>query len=137
MHLDRSGLEILDVRECRALLARAVVGRVVFTEHALPAVQPVNFIVHADDVVIRTARASRLATAARQTVVAFEIDEFDATARTGWSVVIIGHARLVTASEEIAALEDLPLRSWMPGHRDQYIRIRPELVSGRRIPVDA
>ncbi|WP_067461196.1 pyridoxamine 5'-phosphate oxidase family protein [Actinomadura macra] len=134
MQLDHSGLEVLGVKECRSLLARAVVGRVVFTDQALPAVQPVNFTLHADDVIIRTSRASRLATAATNTVVAFEIDEFDAEARTGWSVVIVGQARLVTAADEIAVLEDLPLRSWRPEGRDHFIRIRPEIVSGRRIP---
>lgn len=87
MQLDQSGLEILDEDECRALLARAVIGRIVFTHHALPAIQPVNFALSDGDIVIRTSRRSRLATAASDTVVAFEIDDFDAEKRTGWSVV--------------------------------------------------
>ncbi|OLT12131.1 pyridoxamine 5'-phosphate oxidase [Actinomadura sp. CNU-125] len=133
MEFDQSGLEILDEDECRALLARAVIGRVVFTHQALPAVQPVNFVVGGRDIVFKTSRTSRLATAAADTVVAFEIDDFDITARTGWSVVVVGRARRVTAPRQLAALEALPLHSWAPGTRDVFIRIRSDLVTGRRI----
>ncbi|HLV73453.1 nitroimidazol reductase NimA-like FMN-containing flavoprotein (pyridoxamine 5'-phosphate oxidase superfamily) [Actinomadura hallensis] len=133
MQLDQSGLEILDEDECRALLARAVIGRIVFTHHALPAIQPVNFALSDGDIVIRTSRRSRLATAASDTVVAFEIDDFDAEKRTGWSVVVVGHARHVSDPADAAALEALPLRTWAPGERDHFIRIRPELFTGRRI----
>ena len=133
MQLDQSGLEILDEDECRALLARAAIGRIVFTHHALPAVQPVNFTLSDGDIVIRTSGRSRLATAATGTVVAFEIDEFDAEARAGWSVVAVGIARHVADPADAAALEALPLRTWAPGERDHFIRIRPELLTGRRI----
>lgn len=134
MHLDRSGLETLDPSECRALLGRAGVGRIAFTDRALPAIQPVNYAVHGDDVVFRTAVESRLATAAADTIVAFEIDDFDAATRTGWSVMIIGRARPVTDPARLAALHALPLISWAPGEHDRFITIRPELISGRRIP---
>ncbi|WP_242894501.1 pyridoxamine 5'-phosphate oxidase family protein [Actinomadura litoris] len=134
MRFDQGGLEILDPDECRALLSRAVIGRIVFTDRALPAVQPVNYVLHGADVVIRTARGSRLARAADDTVVAFEIDDFDAASRTGWSVVAVGRARLVTEHERVAALQGLPLRSWAPGERDHFITVRAELLTGRRIP---
>ncbi|MGI5330130.1 pyridoxamine 5'-phosphate oxidase family protein [Actinomadura nitritigenes] len=134
MQHDRSGLEILGPDECRDLLRHAEVGRIVFTHNALPAIQPVNYVLDGDDVVFRTSRTSRLATAASGTIVAFEIDAFDVGARTGWSVVAIGPARRVSAPGEIAALERLELRTWAPGQRDQFIRLRPEMLSGRRIP---
>ncbi|MBT2212696.1 MULTISPECIES: pyridoxamine 5'-phosphate oxidase family protein [Actinomadura] len=134
MQFDHGGLEILDTDECRALLSRAVIGRIVFTDRALPAVQPVNYALHGTDVVIRTARDSRLARAATDTVVAFEIDDFDADTRTGWSVVVVGRARLVTEHEQIAVLQGLPLHSWVPEERDHFITVRTELLSGRRIP---
>ncbi|WP_433136122.1 pyridoxamine 5'-phosphate oxidase family protein [Actinomadura nitritigenes] len=134
MQLDRSGLEILGPDECRDLLRHAEVGRIVFTHNALPAIQPVNYVLDGDDVVFRTSRTSRLATAASGAIVAFEIDAFDVGARTGWSVVAIGPARRVSAPGEIAALERLDLRAWAPGQRDQFVRLRPEMLSGRRIP---
>lgn len=133
MQLDQSGLEILDEDECRALLTGTTIGRIVFTHQALPAVQPVNFIFSQGSIVIRTSRTSRLATAATDTVVAFEVDEFDTTARAGWSVVVVGRARRVTDPRDIATLETLPLDSWAPGGRDTFIRIHPQVTSGRRI----
>ncbi|GAA4147357.1 pyridoxamine 5'-phosphate oxidase family protein [Actinomadura keratinilytica] len=135
MPLDRSGLEILDADQCRALLASAPVGRIVFTDRALPAVQPVNFALVDDEVVIRTSNGSKLAAAVRGAVVAFEADDFDAATRTGWSVVVVGHARLVTDPGELEELRRLPLTPWAPGEREQFVRIRPQMYSGRRIPV--
>ncbi|MFB4298556.1 pyridoxamine 5'-phosphate oxidase family protein [Actinomadura sp. NTSP31] len=134
MQFDRSGLEILGPRECRDLLRHAEVGRIVFTHNALPAIQPVNYVLDGEDIVFRTSRTSRLATAATGSIVAFEIDAFDAGACMGWSVVAVGPARRVSAPGEIASLEEIELRPRGPGQRDLFIRIRPEMLSGRRIP---
>lgn len=113
---------ILSAAECRALLTKTAIGRVVFTNRALPAIQPVNFFMDGDRLVIRTAAGSTLATAARDTTVAFEIDDFDVATRTGWSVVVVGRARVVTAPDARARLDALPLRSWVPGRHDHAIR---------------
>ncbi|MWA03419.1 pyridoxamine 5'-phosphate oxidase family protein [Actinomadura sp. LD22] len=134
MQLDRSGLEILGPDECRDLLRHAEVGRIVFTHNALPAIQPVNYVLYGEDIVFRTSRTSRLATAATGVIVAFEIDEFDVDARTGWSVVVVGPARRVSSPGEAAVLEKIELRAWAPGQRDLFVRVRPEMLSGRRIP---
>jgi uncharacterized protein len=134
MPLDHGGLEILGTGECRALLAATPLGRVVFTVSALPTVQPVNYALAEGDVIIRTHPASRLATAAHDAVVAVEIDEYDAGSHAGWSVVVIGKARGVTDPAELAVLRALPLHSWAPGERDHYIRVHPQIISGRRTP---
>jgi nitroimidazol reductase NimA-like FMN-containing flavoprotein (pyridoxamine 5'-phosphate oxidase superfamily) len=134
MRLDHGGLEILDAEECRSLLAATPLGRIVFTDRALPAVQPVNYVLADGDVVIRTSPGSRLATAAGDAVVAFEIDDFDTASRTGWSVVVVGRARAATGTAELDALRALPLQTWAPGEHDHFIRIHPQLISGRRIP---
>jgi hypothetical protein len=68
------------------------VGRLVFTEDALPAVRPVNFRLWRDDVVIRVAGGPKLAAATHNLVVAFQADELDPDLRTGWSVTAVGHA---------------------------------------------
>jgi nitroimidazol reductase NimA-like FMN-containing flavoprotein (pyridoxamine 5'-phosphate oxidase superfamily) len=133
MLFDAGGLKILSREECRALLDTVPLGRIVFTHAALPAVQPVNFTMAGDDVIIRTSQGSKLAAAVRNAVVAFEIDEYDADKRLGWSVVIVGHAHRVSKADELAVLQDLALRSWAPGRRDDFIRITPEVVTGRHI----
>ena len=48
-------LEGLDREQCLELLRKVLVGRLVFTEHALPEVQPVDFRCWRGDVVIRIA----------------------------------------------------------------------------------
>jgi uncharacterized protein len=132
---DSGGLEVLGRQECLALLGAAPIGRIVFTDRALPAVQPVSFVLSGGDIVIRTVPGSKLAAAARDAVVAFEVDDFDPVAGTGWSVVVTGQARVVSEAGELARLRALPLRVWASGERGHYLVITPELVSGRRIPV--
>jgi hypothetical protein len=129
-----SELEILSPEECISLAATMPIGRIVFTDRALPAVQPVNFLIDDGSVIIRTTRGSKLAAATRNTVVAFEIDEFDRRSQAGWSVTMVGRAQAVHDPVESARLAQLPLQTWAPGRRDRFIRIRPEHISGRRLP---
>ncbi|AAZ56984.1 pyridoxamine 5'-phosphate oxidase family protein [Thermobifida fusca] len=131
---DRAGLEVLAREECLQLLAEAPIGRIVFTDHALPAVQPVNFAMLGTDIIIRTSPESKLAQAIRDTVVAFEVDDYDVETRTGWSVAVVGIGRAVDDPEELALLESLPLQPWAPGPKPHFIRIMTDIVSGRRIP---
>ena len=131
---DSGGMEILTERECRDLLGGVSLGRVVFTDRALPAIQPVTFVLSGSEVIIRTPAGSKLAAAARDAVVAFEADEFDSALRAGWSVVVLGHARLIAEDGELARLRALHLRPWTSGERDFYISITPEMISGRRLP---
>ena len=123
----------LSRHECRELLASAEIGRIVFTDRALPSVQPVTFCLDGEDIVIRIMAGSKLATAASGTVVAFEADEFDAGTRTGWSVTVVGHARAVYSPEEIVRMEALPLAPWAPDGRDYFITIRTEQITGLRV----
>ncbi|MFB9833182.1 pyridoxamine 5'-phosphate oxidase family protein [Actinoallomurus acaciae] len=131
---DSEGLKILTERECRELLGSVPLGRIVYTDRALPAVQPVNFVMADGEVVILTSAGSKLAAAARNAVVAFEIDQFNRDISSGWSVVIIGHARVVAEDGEISRLRTLPLTPWSTTEPTHYIAITPELISGRRLP---
>ncbi|MBG0816536.1 pyridoxamine 5'-phosphate oxidase family protein [Planomonospora sp. ID82291] len=133
MRLDSAGLQVLSYEECMSLLGSCPIGRIVFTDRALPAVQPVNFCLDGEEIVIRTTVGSKLAAATRQTVVAFEVDEFDPVMRTGWSVTVVGHARAVEDPAEVVRLAALPLTPWAPGTRDHFVVIAAEQVSGRRI----
>jgi nitroimidazol reductase NimA-like FMN-containing flavoprotein (pyridoxamine 5'-phosphate oxidase superfamily) len=137
MRLDSAGLQVLSPAECADLLASPPIGRVVFTDHALPAVQPVNFVLDGRNVVMRTTVGSKLAAAARNAVVAFETDEFDPVARTGWSVTAIGYARAVTDPAEAERLARLPLAPWASdgtaGDDAEFIVMPIRELSGRRI----
>jgi nitroimidazol reductase NimA-like FMN-containing flavoprotein (pyridoxamine 5'-phosphate oxidase superfamily) len=125
-------LEVLNRRQCLDLLQTVRVGRLVFTEDALPAVQPVNFRLWRDDVVIRVAGGPKLAAATHNLVVAFQADELDPDLRTGWSVTVVGHAHRVTEVSELVELSGTFLQPWVDGRRDHFVRIRTEKMTGRR-----
>ncbi|MGH4010829.1 MAG: pyridoxamine 5'-phosphate oxidase family protein [Pseudonocardiaceae bacterium] len=131
--LDSAGLEVLATRECLRLLASVPLGRVVFTDQALPSVLPVIFVVHDETIVLRTSDGSKLSAAARNSVVAFEADEFDVATWTGWSVTVLGHARLIRDNAALAELSALDLPPWTPG-RERFVVISIEIVTGRRAP---
>lgn len=125
--------EQLDEQVCFRLLSAVPVGRVVATAGALPLVVPVTFALDGHAVVFRTASGGTLAAATNHVVVAFEADVVDPEQRTGWSVVVTGVAMPVTDVSELVRLEQLGLVPWAPGQRDQYVRITPGLVTGRRL----
>lgn len=132
MELDRNGLEVLRREESLRLLATAVLGRVALSTGALPTVLPVNFRFDGRRILFRTGAGTKLDAATDRTVVAFEVDEIDAEAETGWSVVVTGVAAEVTDPAEVAAARALPLVRWAGG-ADRVVAISPDLVSGRRI----
>ncbi len=129
----RSGLEIIPRKECLLLLAGQKVGRLGFVVDGQPMVLPVNYAIHGDIVVFRTGEGAKLG--ANGTKVAFEVDDVDTDAGSGWSVVVQGVA------EEIPATGDLGVESlragagptWIPAPTDHYVRIAPSVISGRRL----
>ena len=133
MQLDRNGLEVLSRAECVRLLAQTRVGRVVVTDRALPAAFPVNFALLDEDVVFMTTAGSKLEAAEGEEVMAFEADEIDPVRHGGWSVLVQGLASVISDPDELAQARDLHLEPWAPAGQFQFVRIRAELVSGRRL----
>ena len=133
MQLDRNGLEVLSRPECLRLLAQSRVGRVVVTDRALPAAFPVNFALLDEDVVFLTTSGSKLEAAEGEEVMAFEVDDIDPVVQSGWSVLVQGLACVISDPDELARARALGLEPWAPGARCQFVRIRCELVSGRRL----
>jgi hypothetical protein len=125
-------LEVLGEQECRALLERSAIGRVAVTCGALPAIFPVNYVVHGGDIVFMTGEGTKLRAASRNAVVAFEIDGWDPYSRSGWSVLVIGLARELEGPL-LAEAQNLPLEPWAHGSRNHYVRLGAEMVSGRRL----
>jgi len=137
MSLEPKALESISRREAVELLSTAVVGRMVFTNAALPAVVPVTFAVHDEAVVLRTAAYTRLAAAADGGVVALEADDVDRVSRTGWSVVVTGVAEVVNDVRQQAIIRSV-VEPFAPGHHEVYVRLPLTVVTGRRvIPVAA
>jgi pyridoxamine 5'-phosphate oxidase-like protein len=124
----------LDSAEAMRLLASVDYGRVVFNLQALPAIRPVNHLVDDGMIVIRSRLTSAISSVIKSTdrvVVAYEADSFDGRTRTGWSVVVTGHAHTLTDPDSVGRYERL-LHPWV-NHADTVIAIEPEIVSGLRI----
>jgi uncharacterized protein len=133
MEVDRNGLEVLRHDECLALLGTAILGRIGVSSDALPIVLPINFRFDGGRILFRTGVGTKLDAATNNAVVAFEVDEIDPVAHTGWSVVVRGVARELTDPHELAEVQRPPLPRWAPGPDHRVVAIQPELVSGRRI----
>jgi nitroimidazol reductase NimA-like FMN-containing flavoprotein (pyridoxamine 5'-phosphate oxidase superfamily) len=133
MQLDRNGLEVLSRAECLRLLAQSRVGRVVVTDRALPAAFPVNFALLDEDVVFMTTTGSKLEAAQGEEVMAFEADDIDPVLHSGWSVLVQGLASVLSDPVELEQARALGLEPWAPATQFQFVRIRAELVSGRRL----
>ncbi|MFF3615291.1 pyridoxamine 5'-phosphate oxidase family protein [Streptomyces sp. NPDC002580] len=128
------GFRELGRQECLDRLGDVPIGRVVHTRDALPAVLAVNFCLDAESaVVLRTSADSELARSIDGVVVAFEADAVDAAAHSGWSVVVTGHALVVDDPAEHDRLTRTGPRSWVVSPHDVFIRITPELVTGREL----
>jgi nitroimidazol reductase NimA-like FMN-containing flavoprotein (pyridoxamine 5'-phosphate oxidase superfamily) len=126
-------LQAISPTECFDLLEPGGIGRVGFTAADGVMVLPVNFAVCGKAIIFRTAPDTLLALHANAHL-SFEVDQFDAALRAGWSVLVQGHAREVTDEREVKHLEDATgLEPWAPGARDVYVVIAPTHISGRRI----
>jgi hypothetical protein len=130
---DAVGPEVLDRQACLKLLGGVGIGRIVYTERAMPAIQPVPFVLHEETIVLRANVAGKLSAAVRDTVVAFEAGWFTDDLRAGWTVRVIGRATAITDPEELAELAVLPLSSWDTTVNAHYLRVTIDLISGRRL----
>ena len=118
--------------ECLSLLAGSAVGRVVYTEDALPAARPVTFLLDGDEVLFRAGAGSSLAGTAHQ-VVGFEADGFDLADRTGWSVLGVGIAYEVTDAGRLTGLAGRVPGGWDDGWTTATIAVPLQRLTGRRL----
>jgi uncharacterized protein len=122
----------LDSDECWTLAATRPVGRLAWTGPHGPTVIPVNFAVTGAEVLVRTTAYSELARECDDSPVAFEVDDVDASARSGWSVLMRGRGHL----EPVPPGEAGP-DVWPPGPRSLQLRIDVTEVTGRRLTPSA
>jgi len=119
--------------ESLALLASVPLGRVGFSQQALPTIRPVNHLVDGEHIVIRTRTGSALLRdPSLAEVVVYEADQIDLEARTGWSVLVTGRASLVTDPLDVARYQQL-LMPWIDIDMDHVVKITAEIVTGYRL----
>lgn len=116
------------------LLRQGVVGRLAVVHDDVPDIFPVNYVVDHGTVVVRTAGGTKHA-AARNRVVAFEVDGRDLDTVEAWSVVLRGRATEVYAVDEAIRIMELPLLPWPSGSKPHLLRITPDTITGRRFAI--
>lgn len=130
-------IEMLSPTRCWELLWSTNVGRLAVDIAGHPDIFPINYAVDGHSLVFRTRPGTKLAGAVLGRFVALEIDGVDPITRTVWSVVVKGTAREITLLGERIEAEMLPLTPWVAELKPDFVRIEPELVSGRRFGVVA
>lgn len=131
---DHQGLDVLSTDECRELLRGEQVGRIGFEDNGYVVILPVNYAFVADSVLFRTSVGSKLDIAERRQAASFEVDDWDADERTGWSVLIKGRADAITDEWMVAICEHFNVDPWADQiPRDRWVRISVEEITGRWI----
>jgi nitroimidazol reductase NimA-like FMN-containing flavoprotein (pyridoxamine 5'-phosphate oxidase superfamily) len=133
------GYEVLDEAECLRLIAPGGVGRLAFVGSYDLTVLPVNYKIHNGRILFRTVEHGTTAEDLRTGItraeyrVAFEVDDFDPTARDGWSVLVQGPAHHLDSESERAQALEAGVEPWPGGEREHFISITPVCITGRRI----
>ncbi|MFF7474655.1 pyridoxamine 5'-phosphate oxidase family protein [Streptomyces sp. NPDC008092] len=121
--------------ECGDLLSTHGVGRLAVSTALGPVIVPVNYSVVDGTIAFRTVRGATPSLASGRPV-AFEVDRIDDVFSQGWSVLVRGHAHLVTdLGEQLRLAEQAHSTPWAGGRRELWVRIDPFAVTGRRISV--
>jgi len=128
-------LEELCFEECVTLLAGSAVGRLGVVVDGTPEIFPVN---HAVDtvtgcIVFPTNARTKLQAALHWPKVSFEVDGLEADGRSGWSVMVVGHAEPVEDLGEQVRAAAHRFVLWGTGPNTVWLRIVPERITGRRI----
>ena len=133
--MSQRSLVELTSEQCFALLSGERVGRLAYCDAIGPVAIPVNFALAGHDIVFRM-EPHNTAFASAPDMVAFEADRVDDSQDSGWSVVVRGRLATVDLDDVPRLLGELtagPPRPWAAGVHNVWVRIRPELVTGRRL----
>lgn len=120
--------------ECLQLLSQRSVGRLAIVRKGRPLIFPVNYALQGEVVVFRTDPGQKLL-GSHLRKVAFEVDEVDDAAGTGWSVLLQGYGYEITNAidDRSRSHRELRVTPMVPGEPRHWIEIIPETITGRRI----
>ncbi len=128
-HPDGQPVLELDDEQSWKLLEATRHGRLVVSVAGEPDIFPVNYIASNRKIYLRTAPGNKLAQLTINSSVLLETDGI--LSDEAWSVVLRGTARVLSSSAEVAAVEELGLKTWVPTLKDFYVEVIPTSVSGR------
>jgi hypothetical protein len=118
--------------ECLRLLSSVPYGRVVFTAGALPAVRLASHLADGEQIVVCASLGAAVNPGPDGTapVVAYEADLVDGARQSGWSVVVVGRAALITDERLAARYRESLGPVWADEQASQVITITAELITG-------
>ena len=123
----------MDADECWALLSTQVTGRVGFMRDGRVFIFPVNYLVHDRAVYFRTSSTGDLGRGPLDRV-AFQVDQANPAAMSGWSVLMQGSSAVVEDKSLLATVWGRMVNEpWAGGDRRQLIRVMPSSLAGRRV----
>ena len=128
-HSDGQPVLELDDEQSWKLLEATRHGRLVVSVAGEPDIFPVNYLASDRKIYLRTAPGNKLAQLTINSSVLLETDGI--LSDEAWSVVLRGTARVLSNSAELAAVEELGLKTWVPTLKDFYVEVVPTSVSGR------
>jgi nitroimidazol reductase NimA-like FMN-containing flavoprotein (pyridoxamine 5'-phosphate oxidase superfamily) len=128
-HSDGQPVLELDDEQSWKLLEATRHGRLVVSVAGEPDIFPVNYLASGRKIYLRTAPGNKLAQLTINSSVLLETDGI--LSDEAWSVVLRGTARVLSNSAELAAVEELGLKTWVPTLKDFYVEVVPTSVSGR------
>jgi uncharacterized protein len=129
------GIRDLSANECWRAIRSAEIGRLAVIIRDHPDIFPITYVVDHGTVVFRTAQGSKLDGVLSGHPVAFEVDGYDAGSNHAWSAVIKGRAERLQNIEDILDSAMLPLFPWQEGEKNNFIRIVPSEITGRRFRI--
>ncbi|GAA4491669.1 pyridoxamine 5'-phosphate oxidase family protein [Actinoallomurus oryzae] len=130
---ERDTQGMLDRDACLSLLRSVDIGRVAWaTDDGDVTVVPVNFALAGEDIVFSTATGGKLDAVRSGRSISFEADDLEPALRSGWSVLVVGHAELAAETDPAAGQRSMP---WDRRPKPYVIRLHLERVSGYRLPL--
>lgn len=129
--------EHLDSAECWRLMGTQATGRIAAMMAGRIELFPINLAVVDECVVLRTAPGTLMATliAASEVVVEADGTEYRERVPHAWSVIVRGHASRVDSTDEEQELDENGPQPWQAGVKNEFVRITPSELTGRRFPV--
>jgi uncharacterized protein len=128
-------LEELSPDDCFQLLVTARVGRFVYLDDLGPLAVPVNYAMAGHNIVFRVEGGAKRA-AMQQPMLAFEVDDVDDDAQSGWSVLVRGvgaEVELERVPALLRAMDGHFPAPWAVGIHNVWLQIVPQTVTGRRL----
>ncbi len=121
----------MTVEECLDLLGTVTVGRLVFTDRALPVILPVYVSVDGTHVLLRSITGTDVSSIVDGSVITLGAGPIEAAPCRGWSVTVTGRAFTTRDGKTHArpfGVQDCP-----SADRGKLLRLEAGLVSGHRL----